>query len=100
MNQGDGKRPFANRGRDSLDRLGADIPGHEDTRDAGFKQVWLSLQIPRCRPLATAGQAEPVTTKPLASRTNDGGSQSVSGAAPMNKEVPRPTTPGPRHQQK
>jgi hypothetical protein len=41
-----------------------------------------------------------VTTKPLASRTNDGGSQSVSGAAPMNKEVPRPTTPGPRHQQK
>ena len=58
MDQGDGECPFAHRGCDPLDGLGADIARHEDTRNAGLQQVRVTLQIPGRRPVAT-GRSDP-----------------------------------------
>ena len=56
MDQGDGECPFADCRGHSLDRLRADITGHEDTRNAGLQQVRVTFQIPGCWPMATDRQ--------------------------------------------
>src|SRR5215472_8844406 len=83
MNKRDRDRPFTDRRGDAFDIASANIPGSENSGQAGFQQVGRRVRGQRAPVSSSEERSGPVLMKPLLSSTTQPLSQPVLGFAPV-----------------